>query len=122
MRIRLARRLLAIGGVFILGSSMAACSGDSGSSSSGTSAKKDTATVALRTPNWILPISAPGFTQGENAIFGEAMYRSLYSYQLDGTAQFNINPTRSMAEPPVVSDGGKTLTITLKDNKWSDGQ
>jgi peptide/nickel transport system substrate-binding protein len=122
MRIRLSGRLLAAGGVLVLGASLAACGGDGGSSSGGPSAKKDTATVALRTPNWILPISAPGFTQGENAIFGEAMYRSLYSYQLDGTAQFNINPTRSMAEAPVVSDGGKTLTITLKDNKWSDGQ
>jgi peptide/nickel transport system substrate-binding protein len=27
-----------------------------------------------------------------------------------------------MAEAPVVSNGGKTLTITLKDNKWSDGK
>jgi peptide/nickel transport system substrate-binding protein len=122
MRIRLSGRLLAAGGVLVLGVALSGCSGGSGSSSGGTSAKKDTATVALRTPNWILPISAPGFTQGENAIFGEALYRSLYSYQLDGTAQYNINPTRSMAEAPVVSDGGKTLTITLKDNKWSDGQ
>jgi peptide/nickel transport system substrate-binding protein len=125
MRIRLSGRIVrsavAIGGVLSLGATLAACSGDSGSSSDGKSAAKDTATVALRTPNWILPISAPGFTQGENAIFGEELYRSLYSYQLDGAAQYNINTTRSMAEPPVVSDGGKTLTITLKDNKWSDG-
>ena len=121
MRSKVSKRLLAIGCAITLGAQLVACSSNSGSSSDGKGQAKDTATVALRTPNWILPISAPGFTQGENSIFGEALYRSLYQYRLDGTAQFNIDPQRSMAEPPVVSDGGKTLTITLKDNKWSDG-
>ena len=121
MRSRLSGRLLAIGGAITLGAGLTACTGGGGSSTDGTSPGKDTATVALRTPNWILPISAPGFTQGENAIFTQALYRSLYSYKLDGSAQYNIDPQRSMAEAPVVSNGGKTLTITLKDNKWSDG-
>ena len=58
----------------------------------------------------------------ERHLHGQALYRSLYQYKLDGTAQYNIDPQRSMAEPPVVSDGGKTLTITLKDNTWSDGK
>jgi peptide/nickel transport system substrate-binding protein len=124
MRSRLFQRLLraavATGGTITLAASLAACTGG-GSSDESKGSSKDTATVALRTPNWILPISAPGFTQGENAIFGQALYRSLYSYRLDGTAQYNIDPQRSMADAPVVSDGGKTLTITLKDNKWSDG-
>lgn len=126
MRSRFPRRALrgaiAVAGAVALGAGLVACGGGSGSSKGGASQGKDTVTVAFRTPNWILPISAPGFTQGENAIFGQALYRSLYQYKLDGTAQYNIDPQRSMAEPPVVSNGGKTLTITLKDNTWSDGK
>ncbi|TDC37837.1 peptide ABC transporter substrate-binding protein [Micromonospora sp. 15K316] len=117
---RALRGAVALAGALALGASLVACGG--GSSKDGGSQGKDTVTVALRTPNWILPISAPGFTQGENAIFGQALYRSLYQYKLDGTAHYNIDPKRSMAEPPAVSDGGKTLTITLKDNTWSDGK
>ncbi|MEO3747484.1 peptide ABC transporter substrate-binding protein [Plantactinospora sp. B5E13] len=119
---RALRSAVAVVGAVTIGVGLAACGGGSGSSKEGGSQGKDTATVAFRTPNWILPISAPGFTQGENAIFGQALYRSLYQYKLDGSAQYNIDPNRSMAEVPVVSDGGKTLTITLKDNTWSDGK
>ncbi|MFE9957226.1 peptide ABC transporter substrate-binding protein [Micromonospora sp. NPDC005299] len=126
MRSRFPRRVLrgavAVASAVALGAGLVACGGGSDSSKGGGSQGKDTATVAFRTPNWILPISAPGFTQGENAIFGQALYRSLYQYKLDGTAQYNIDPQRSMAEAPVVSDGGKTMTITLKDNTWSDGK
>lgn len=128
MRPRFHRRSLrgpvAIASAIAIGLGLAACSGGTSSSKSdqGGSQGKDTVTVAFRTPNWILPISAPGFTQGENAIFGAAQYRHLYEYQLDGSAKYNINPERSMAEPPEVSNGGKTLTITLKNNTWSDGQ
>ena len=112
----------AIAGAIVIGLGLAACTGGTGSAGSqGGSQGKDTATVAFRTPNWILPISAPGFTQGENATFTAALYRPLYQYQLDGSAKYNIATERSMAEPPQVSDGGKTMTITLKDNTWSDG-
>ncbi|WP_067138802.1 peptide ABC transporter substrate-binding protein [Microtetraspora malaysiensis] len=110
-------------GAIAIGLGLAACGGTSSpKSAQGGSQGKDSVTVALRTPNWILPISAPGFTQGENAIFSGAQYRHLYEYQLDGSAKYNIDPARSMADPPEVSDGGKTLTITLKDNTWSDGK
>ncbi|WP_214410234.1 peptide ABC transporter substrate-binding protein [Sphaerisporangium fuscum] len=122
---RALRGAAAVTGAAAIALGLAACSGGAAPKSGaaqGGSQGKDTVTVALRTPNWILPISAPGFTQGENAIFGAAQYRHLYEYRLDGTAQYNIDPERSMAEPPQVSDGGKTLTITLKDNTWSDGK
>ncbi|MGW5687202.1 peptide ABC transporter substrate-binding protein [Nonomuraea sp. NPDC003754] len=122
------RGTVALAGVMAVGLGLTACGGAGGGSPKGAqngeggSQGKDTVTVALRTPNWILPISAPGFTQGENAIFGAAQYRHLYEYRLDGSAVHNIDPERSMAAPPEVSDGGKTLTITLKDNTWSDGK
>ena len=73
MTIRLSGRMrstVALAGALALVAALGACSGGKSSSSSGGgSGSKDTVTVALRTPNWILPISAPGFTQGENAIF-----------------------------------------------------
>ncbi|MFY1670152.1 peptide ABC transporter substrate-binding protein [Plantactinospora sp. WMMB334] len=126
MRSRYHRRALrgtvAVASALALGTGLVACSGDASSSGQGGSQGRDTATVAFRTPNWILPISAPGFTQGENAIFGNAQYRPLYQYRLDGTAKYNIDTERSLAEPPEVSDGGRTLTITLKENTWSDGK
>ncbi|GAA3155580.1 ABC transporter substrate-binding protein [Nonomuraea salmonea] len=113
-----------VSGVVAIGLGLTACSAGAGGGTpqGGAAQSKDTVTVALRTPNWILPISAPGFTQGENDIFSTALYRKLYSFQLDGTTEDNVNPTRSLAEPPVVSDEGRTLTITLKDNTWSDGK
>ncbi|WP_433240800.1 peptide ABC transporter substrate-binding protein [Streptosporangium sp. CA-135522] len=131
MRSRFHRRALrgttAVTGAIVIGLGLAACSGGGSSPKGAQGAQgggqgKDTVTVAFRPPNWILPISAPGFTQGENAIFGTAQYRHLYEYRLDGSAKYNIDAERSMAEPPEVSNGGKTLTITLKDNTWSDGK
>ncbi|RJL35327.1 peptide ABC transporter substrate-binding protein [Bailinhaonella thermotolerans] len=107
-----------------LGLGLTACGGGSGGNGGGGTGGaqgKDTATVAFRTPTWILPISAPGFTQGENEIFTTALYRKLYAYKLDGSRPDNIDTDRSLAQPPAVSDGGRTLTITLKDNTWSDG-
>lgn len=119
---RALRGAVAAATTIALGAGLVGCGDSSGSSQDGGSQGKDTVTVALRTPNWILPISAPGFTQGENAIFNQSLYRPLYQYRLDGTAQYNIDPQRSMAEPPQVSEDGRTLTITLKDNTWSDGK
>ncbi|MFI6597292.1 peptide ABC transporter substrate-binding protein [Nonomuraea sp. NPDC050536] len=117
-------RIRIVSGLAALGLGLTACSGGGAGSSSqqGSAQGKDTVTVAFRTPNWILPISAPGFTQGENEIFSTALYRKLYAYKLDGASQDNIDTERSLAQPPAVSDGGKTLTITLKDNTWSDGK
>lgn len=77
--------------------------------------------VALKTPTWILPISAPGKTQGENGIFRAMQYPGLYSYALASEADWNIDADRSMAKPPSMSNDGKTMTIELKDLKWSDG-
>ncbi|MFI6761133.1 peptide ABC transporter substrate-binding protein [Micromonospora sp. NPDC050417] len=121
---RARRGTMAVASAIVIGLGLTACTGGAGSTKNGAggSQGRDTVTVAFRTPNWILPISAPGFTQGENAIFGAAQYRHLYEYRLDGTAKYNIDPERSMAQPPEISDGGRTMTITLKENTWSDGK
>lgn len=101
---------------------LGAC-GSGGDSKSGSSGDKDTITMAFKTPNWILPISAPGFTQGENAIFGNALYRPLYNYDLNSNAKYAIYEKKSIGNIPEISADGKTITITLKDAaKWSDGE
>ncbi len=82
----------------------------------------DSVSVAMTTPTWILPISQPGKTQGENAIFRQALYPSLFSYELDGgDDEYNLDRDRSMVEDVQVSDDGLTYTMTLKDLTWSDG-
>lgn len=103
---------------------LTACSSTTESPSSGTASTSASSpvTMAMRTPNWILPISAPGFTQGENAIFGTALYRPLYNYDLTSDANYHIYAQKSLGEVPEFSEDGKTLTITLRDASWSDGE
>lgn len=93
-----------------------------GAAPTGAPVQGGSVSVALKTPTWILPISAPGKTQGENGIFREMQYPGLYSYALASKADWNIDAERSMAKPPVMSNDGKTMTIELKDLKWSDGK
>lgn len=93
--------------------------GNSGSASGG--AANNSVSIALKTPSWILPISAPGHTQGENSLFINNLYSPLFNYDLSSDAKYNINEKRSVAEIPEVSDDGMTLTITLKERSWNDG-
>lgn len=105
---------------------LAACSGGdqpSGgeSGASGAPSGGGSVSFATATPTWILPISAPGKTQGENALFIDLMFPSLFAYSLSADNDFNIDVPRSLAELPEVSDDSLTYTITLKDREWSDG-
>ena len=78
--------------------------------------------MASRTPNWIFPISAKGYTQGENGQFIQAMYRPLFAYKSSSDTPYKINLDKSLGLVPEVSEDGKTYTITLRDDaKWSDG-
>ncbi|WP_232667711.1 peptide ABC transporter substrate-binding protein [Pseudonocardia sp. TRM90224] len=100
---------------------LAACSGGpAGQSGSGPS---DSATFALppnATPNWILPIGIPGHLSGINTAVNRLMWPPLYTYAGDdGSLAFDEKA--SVANKPVFSDGGKTVTITLKDYTWSTG-
>lgn len=76
---------------------------------------------ATATPTWILPISAPGKTQGENGMFIDLMYPAVFAYSLTADNDYNIEEKRSLADLPTVSDDSLTYTIKLKDRKWSDG-
>ncbi len=48
------------------------------------------------------------------------LYRPLYWFGNNG--QFTINYRLSMGRPPVYSNGGRTVTITLNHYLWSDGK
>lgn len=121
---RIAAAALLAAGALIVG-------GCSGSSSTPSGAASEAAgggsgggeiSVAMKTPTWILPISAPGKTQGENGIFRALQWPPLFSYTLEGAAKYNLDAERSMANIPEYSADGKTITITLKDLAWSDGK
>ncbi|TDO91394.1 peptide ABC transporter substrate-binding protein [Enemella evansiae] len=117
-----AARLVAISAAAVL--ALTACSsGGAGAGSTGQGPAKDGGSVsmALKTPSWILPIATPGHTQGENAIFISTLYRSVYSYALSGGGKYSIDEKRSIAGVPEVTADGKTYTVKLKDEKWSDG-
>jgi peptide/nickel transport system substrate-binding protein len=62
----------------------------------------------------------PGFalSPANMTQFVELMYRPLYWYGTNGAVQ--LNPSLSLAYPPVYSSDGKTVTIKLKNWDWSD--
>lgn len=73
------------------------------------------------TPTWIFPV-----TPGANGSvytsyqFQYEMWRPLWWYY-NGVRPVET-PSMSMANAPKWSNGDKTVTVTLKDWKWSDGQ
>ncbi|MGH9920646.1 MAG: ABC transporter substrate-binding protein, partial [Nitrososphaerales archaeon] len=72
-------------------------------------------------PNYILPFYGPAVDTILNLYdFQSLMFRPLY-YFGGKTDTEKLNPTLSIADPPKYSDGDKTMTIVLKDYRWSDG-
>ena len=92
---------------------LSACSTNRGTLTSETG--KNEVTMASRTPNWIFPISAKGYTQGENGQFIQAMYRPLFAYKSTSETPYKINLDKSLGTVPEVSEDGKTYTIKLRD-------
>ena len=100
---------------------LAAC----GSSSTATGPKvtKTTATFAElpgAQPNYILPLASLQYFSVSNlSQFQFLMYRPLYWFGQNGTVA--LNDSLSLADPPVYVADGKSVVITLKGWKWSDG-
>jgi len=131
-RSRLARIGVA-GAAAVLAVGIAACSSSGSSSSSpgasssptGTKVAGGTATVALPagvTDNYIWPyIPAASANEYNTLGFQELMYRPLYYFGGENNS-VAINYPLSVADAPVYSDGGTTVTITMKGWKWSNGE
>jgi peptide/nickel transport system substrate-binding protein len=100
---------------------LAACGGGS---SGGNRLAGGTATWAegpAAIPNYIFPLtSGKYFSVANLSQFQYLMYRPLYWFGQDGKVK--LNSSLSLANDPVYSDGGKTVTMTLKKWNWSDGQ
>jgi peptide/nickel transport system substrate-binding protein len=98
----------------------------SSSSSGGTPVQGGTATVALPagvTNNWIFPFySITNASVYNDNQFQWMFYRPLYMFGNNTNTSVTINYPLSPAEAPVYSNGGQTVTITMKGWKWSDGE
>jgi peptide/nickel transport system substrate-binding protein len=122
-------RLAAIAGVGAVALIAAGC-GSSGSSSpsgtSGAAVKGGTATVALPagvTYSWIFPFYAiTNASVYNDEQFQFLMYRPLYMFGGNNNTSVSVNYPLSPADPPVYSNGGKTVTVTMKGWKWSNGE
>ncbi|ALE07855.1 hypothetical protein AL755_14640 [Arthrobacter sp. ERGS1:01] len=119
-------RLLGIIAVVFL--ALTGCSSGNGSSNSSSSANPpgkaaNTATFAdppNTVPNWIFPFAPiADFSVSNSSYLQFLMYRPLYWFGNNGAT--GVDDSLSLAAEPVYSNGGKTVTITLKPYKWSDG-
>jgi peptide/nickel transport system substrate-binding protein len=108
----------------------AGCGGSSSpsssSSSSGTPVNGGTATVALPagiTYDWIFPFYAITNSSVYNAQqFQYLMFRPLYMFGNNTNTSVSVNYPLSPASAPVYSNGGKTVVVTMKGWKWSNGE
>ncbi|MGN6128619.1 MAG: ABC transporter substrate-binding protein, partial [Humibacter sp.] len=117
-------RVVSIGVVAIAaGALIAGCTSTSAPSAGDTSTSGGEATFAWApgsTPNYILPFIDAAHRSVYNLYqFQQLMYRPLYPLGFDGKAQVDEN--LALADAPQFSSDDKTVTINLKDYKWSDG-
>lgn len=134
-------RVAAAGAAVLVVASAAACTSSAGpaataaptgtASATGTAppdavaAAGGNARVALPagvTPDYIWPyLPASHASEANTGQFQVLMYRPLYVFGSNSEST-SVNYPLSPAEAPAYSDGGKTVTITLKGWKWSDGE
>jgi peptide/nickel transport system substrate-binding protein len=121
----LRRKALAAGGAMALVVTAAACGSSSGGgngSGGGTKVSGGTATFALPptvVPNYIFPFdSSTYFSTGNAQYFQYLMFRPLYWFGNGSTP--TLNTSLSLANPPTFD--GQTVTITMKNYKWSNGE
>ncbi|MCU1491341.1 MAG: extracellular solute-binding protein family 5 [Acidimicrobiaceae bacterium] len=73
------------------------------------------------TPNYILPIMGSAYYSNVNLYqFQQIMFRPLYWFGKGSSPTFNAD--LSLADAPVYSNGGKTVTIKLKKYQWANGK
>lgn len=128
------RSLGLVVGVGVAALTLAAC-GNSGNntptagggapSASGTPIKGGTVTVAeppAVTPNWIFPFSSLAYFSVANiSDFQQPMYRPLYWFGGENLKP-TLDPGLSLATPAKYASNGKSVTVSLKPWKWSNGE
>jgi len=122
-------RLAAMAGVAVAALVAAGCSSNSSSppsSSSGTAVTGGTATIALPPStvySWIFPFYAiTNASVYNDEQFQFLMYRPLYMFGNNTNSSVAVNYPISPANAPVYSNGGKTVTVTMKGWKFSNGE
>ena len=118
MRLRPGLRALAVASIALL--VLPACGGGPSSPQRLSGGKAVFAELPNAKPNYIFPLASGAFfsvTNGSQLQF--LTYRPLYWFGSNGTVK--LNSSLSLAQDPVYSDGGKTVTMKLKGWKWSDG-
>ncbi|MGQ4489076.1 peptide ABC transporter substrate-binding protein [Streptomyces sp. SAS_281] len=101
---------------------LSGCSGG-GTTSSG-SASSDSINYALPanfTPNWILPVGTAAHLNTNNSSISQSLWEPLIAY--DGsTGKVGWNKDNSLATAADFAEDSKSVTITLGDRHWSDGE
>jgi peptide/nickel transport system substrate-binding protein len=124
------RRTRVIAGIAALAASGAVLSGCSAKSNSGSGETNGTPTQGGTVryaeypgayPTAIWPFVKPNQeTTQDTSLFQYQFYRPLYMYGVGDKVQ--LNATDSLAQAPVWSADGKSITITMKGWKWSNGE
>jgi peptide/nickel transport system substrate-binding protein len=123
-------RLAAVGAVAAIAMVAAGCSSSGGGSSSssssgGTPVSGGTATIALPagvTYNYIFPFYPVTHASVYNLQFQYLLFRPLYIFGNNTDNSVSINYPLSTANPPIYSNGGKTVVVNMKGWKWSNGE
>jgi peptide/nickel transport system substrate-binding protein len=123
-------RLAAVAGVAVAGLVAAGCGSSGGSNSGsggggGSKVKGGTVTVALPagvTYNYIFPFYPVTEASVYNLQFQYLLFRPLYIFGNNTNSSVSVNYPESTANPPVYSDGGKTVVVNMKGWKWSNGE
>jgi peptide/nickel transport system substrate-binding protein len=128
-------RIAVAGAAALLAVGIAACS-SSGSSTNSPGASPSTSATGTKVPGGTVTYALPPsvtlnyvfpFTSIANISVYNAnqwmwlMYRPLYMFGGNNLSTA-VNYPASPAEAPAYSDGGKTVTVTMKGWKWSDGE
>jgi peptide/nickel transport system substrate-binding protein len=119
------RRMAALTAVLASGIALAACSSSANPSGShGAVQNGGTVTFALpadSTPNYIFPLFPPsGYLSYNIYNVQDLLWRPMYWFGQTGSV--TLDPSLSLAKPPVYEDGDTAVKITLNKAEWSDHQ
>jgi len=124
-RARLGLRLAAVAaaGATVIAGCSSSGGGNNATSGTGTKVSGGTVTIAeapQTPPNYIYPYVNGTVFSVTNIQFLDMMYRPLYWF--GDNDQASVDFSRSLGNEPVWSADGKTVTVTLKPYKWSNGE